>query len=151
MPTPVACDGLCNQGERTNVWGSAGRVLKQGNCGTARICGVCSQFANSGSFFAADTGDEALVGIPSCRKSGIRESFGLRRDNRTVEGFGPSAVRPVEDLLVDLPCWLGDVRPPFSEPGILQIVVHFVFVLQKCSARSGLKSAKEHRGWPTPP
>jgi hypothetical protein len=32
----------------------------------------------------------------------------------------------------------------------LQIFVHFVFVLQKCSARSGLKSAKEHRGWPTP-
>lgn len=104
-----------------------------------------------GQFFAADTGDEALVGIPSCRKSGIRESFGLRRDNRTVEGFGPSAVRPDEDLLVDLPCWLGDVRPPFSEPGILQIVVHFVFVLQKYSVRSGLKSAKEHRGWPMPP
>jgi hypothetical protein len=46
-----------------------------------------------------------------------------------VEGFGPSAVRPVEDLMVDLPCWLGDVRPPLSEIGILQIFVHFVFVL----------------------
>lgn len=81
------------------------------------------------SGFAADTGDEALVGIPSCRKSGIRESLGLRRDDRTVEGFGPSAVRPVEDLMVDLACWLGDVRPPLSEIGILQIFVHFVFVL----------------------
>src|SRR5208282_1688293 len=48
MPMPVACDGLWNHGECTNVLCSWDRVLKGGSCGTARIRGVYSQCSNSG-------------------------------------------------------------------------------------------------------
>jgi hypothetical protein len=45
-----------------------------------------------------------------------------------VEDFGPAAVRTAEDLFVDFPSRLGDVRPPFAELGVLQVVVHLIFL-----------------------
>jgi hypothetical protein len=89
---------------------------------------------------AADTGDEAFVGIPSRRKHRIREPFGLRHGNRAVEDFGATAAGPVEDLLIDFPSWLGDIRPPLSERGALQIVVHFRFLPREYVSRSVLAS-----------
>ena len=47
-----------------------------------------------------------------------------------MEDFGPAAVGLVEDLLVNFPSRLGDVRPPFAEFGVLQVVVHFIFLPQ---------------------
>jgi hypothetical protein len=55
-----------------------------------------------------------------------------------MEDFSPAAVGPAEDLLVDFPSRLGDVRPPFSELGVLQVAVHFIFLPQKCFSRSVL-------------
>ena len=55
-----------------------------------------------------------------------------------MEDFGPAAVGLVEDLLVDFPSRLGDVRPPFAEFRVLQVVVHFIFLPQQCYSRSVL-------------
>ena len=85
--------------------------------------------------FAADTGDQALVSVPSGRERRIREPFGLRQRDRAVEDFGP-AVSPAEDLLVDFPSRLADMGPPFPELGALQIVVHVVFLPRRCVSRS---------------
>jgi hypothetical protein len=58
-----------------------------------------------------------------------------------VENFGPAAVSPVEDLLVDFPSRFGDIDPPFPELGALQVVVHFIFLPQSCVSRSVLFSS----------
>ena len=88
--------------------------------------------------FAAGTGDQALVRVPSCRKGRIGEPLGLRQGDRAVKDFGPAAVRSVEDLLVDFPSRLGDVRPPFAELGVLQVAVHVIFLPQRFFSRSVL-------------
>ena len=53
-----------------------------------------------------------------------------------MEDFGPAAVGLVEDLLVNFPSRLGDVHPPFAEFGVLQVVVHFIFLPRRCCSRS---------------
>jgi hypothetical protein len=40
--------------------------------------------------------------------------------------------------LVDFPSRLGDVRPPVTELGVLQVVVHFIVLPQRFFLRSVL-------------
>ena len=77
-----------------------------------------------------------LSAIPTGRESRIRETFGLCQGDGAVKDFGPVAVGPVEDLLVNFPSWLGDVRPPFSELRVLQVVVRLIFLPKRCCSRS---------------
>jgi hypothetical protein len=62
----------------------------------------------------------------------------LRQRDRAVKDFGPAAVRTAEDLLVDFPSRLGDVRPPVAELGVLQVVIHFIVLPQRSFSRSAL-------------
>jgi hypothetical protein len=62
-----------------------------------------------------------------------------------MEDFGSAAVGLVEDLLVNFPSRLGDVHPPFAEFGVLQVVVHFIFLPRWFCSRSVLLRTSQNR------